>query len=162
MNFSVTRMTIGGTAIIAAAAFLSAEPTVGPLVQAHGGQGGAMNRLLNDVELTAITRAEESYLPELNAVVKAREGIVEASLTSTPNSAQIRQRIQAIADAELALALRRADAFAKLKSDLHVTDPDKIEALASSVGGNVGGGRGGGGRGGAPAPAAGAARGRGN
>jgi len=145
MNLTVTRITLGSAAILAAVAFLSAEPTVGPLVQAYGGQGGSMNRLLNDVELTAITRAEESYLPQVNAAVNARNELVAASLASS-SAVDIQAKARAVADAELALALRRADAFERLRSQLRIdiSDPARMQALAASVGGEVSnGGRGG-------------------
>jgi hypothetical protein len=141
-------------AVLLAALFVSpaltfAEPTVGAPVQAHGGQNGARGRTLDDLELTALTRAEESYLPQLSAVATARAELLKASL-SAPTT--VAAKAQAMATAELALALSRADAYAKLKVQLKSTTPARNEAIMRAL--NDATANTGGGRGGAPAAAA--------
>lgn len=149
------------TSALMAAAVVSpllafAEPTVGAPVQAHGGQGGARGRTLDDLELTALTRAEESYLPQLSALVTARADLLKASLSAP---ATVAAKAQALANAELALALSRADAYAKLKVQLKSTTPARNEAIMRALNdatanvGNTGGGRGGAPVAGAPAGA---------
>ena len=99
----------------------------------HGGSGLGRGRALNDLELTAVTRATESVEVLTGAVIQAREALVEATLNDPMNRNQITARAQALADAELRLALARADAFGKLKVDLNVTTPEKAEALANAL-----------------------------
>ncbi len=144
-------------AALAAPMLAFGEPTVGAPVQAHGGQNGARNRNLDDLELTALTRAEESYLPQLSALITARSELLKASLQAP---ATVTAKAQALANAELALALSRADAFAKLKLQLKSSTPARNEAIMRALGdatANTGG------RGGAAAAAApAAAPGRGN
>jgi len=159
MNSTSTR-TVGLIAALASLpVFALAEPTVGAPVQAYGGQAGGKTRTLDDLELTALTRAEESYLPQLSALAAARTDLLRASLTAP---ASIAAKAQAVANAEQALALSRADAYAKLKIQLKATTPARNEAIMRALGdatANTGGGRGGAAA--AAAPAA-AAPGRGN
>jgi hypothetical protein len=143
-------------------AALLAEPTVGPAVQAHGGQNGARNRLLDDIELTTITKAEETFWPQANTLTKARAELVRASLELAPNSPALVAKTKAVADAELAYALSRADAFAKVKVQLKVSSPAKLEALLRAMSDPAGTGNTGGGRAGAPAAGGAPTPGRGN
>jgi hypothetical protein len=157
---------IAGLAIAVIASLpILAEPTIGPWVQAHGGSGLGRARPWNDRDLTVITQAEEAYWPQVSALTNARAEMVRVSLTNAVNSAEVRAAAQAVADAELALALSKADTFARLKTQLGATNPERAQELASAMSSVTGGG-GGGGRGGAPAPAAaargGAPAGRGN
>ena len=118
---------------LAAASLALAEPTVGPYVQAHGGQNGGRGRALDDLELTLITRAEESFWPQANTLTKARIELVRASLTLAPNSPALAAKAQAVADAELAYAVSRADAFAKVKAQLKGAPPAKLEAVLRAM-----------------------------
>jgi hypothetical protein len=158
---SVLLLTLASAPVV-----LLAEPTVGPPVQAHGGQGGGKTRALDDLELTIITRAEEGYLPKANAVINARTDLVRASLQLAANSPALLAKAKSLADAELAYALSRADAFTAVKAQLKATTPAKVEiilrAMSDPAGtGSAGGGGPGGGRAGQAAPAA-APAGRGN
>jgi len=140
---------LGGFAVALAALSSSfAEPTVHAPVQAYG---GGRTVVLNDLELTAITRAEESYLPQVNAVTKARAELDAIAFQLPMNQAELTRRVNALGAAELALALSRADAFGRLRTELTITSPDKLQLVAQSVSGDTStGGRGGGGRGAAP------------
>jgi hypothetical protein len=145
---------------LAVASMAIAEPTVGPYVQAPGGQGGGRGRALDDLELTLITRAEESFWPQANALTKARAELLRASLQLAPNSAALAAKVQAVADAEMAYALSRADAFAKVKVQLKATTPAKLDTILRAMSDPAGtGGGGGGGRAGAAAQPAAPARG---
>ena len=153
---------IAGLAIAVVATLpILAEPTIGPWVQGHGGNGLGRGRPWNDRDLTVITQAEEAYWPQVSALTNARAEMVRVSLTNSVNSAEVRAAAQAVANAELALALSKADTYARLKTQLGATSPDRAQELASAMSSVTGGG---GGRGGAPAAAArgGAPAGRGN
>jgi len=120
---------------------------------------------LDDLELTAVTRFEETFAAESRAVRVAEEALLAASLAVPANANDVRARVQALANAEMALALKRADGWGKLKAEIGNVTPDKMNALVAAMSsptgtGTTGGGRGGGGGGGAPR--GGAPAGRGN
>jgi hypothetical protein len=127
-------------------------PSVANPYAAHGGNGMGRARALNDLELTAISRATESVEVQMAKAATARTDLVEASLNSP---ATLAAKVQALADAEYQLALARSDAYAKLKVELKATTPAKITAIQGALTSTATG------RGGpaAPAPAAPAARG---
>jgi len=99
----------------------------------HGGTGLGRGRALNDLELTAVTRATEAVEVLTGAVIQAQAALVEATFSQPGNRNEIAARTQALADAELKLAIARADAYGKLKADLHVTTPEKAQALANAL-----------------------------
>jgi hypothetical protein len=168
----ISRTLIAGLAgILLSGAVVSAQDVYQPLpsmdnpVAGHGGNNYGRWRSLDDMELTAITRATEQVENQMAAVSEGRDTVLAASLASPANQADVAARVRALAAAELTLALSRADAFARLKTEMRITDPDKASALAAALTstntGRGGGGGGGGGRGGAAAAAGrgGAARG---
>jgi hypothetical protein len=115
---------------------------------------------LDDIERTKISRFEEAFAAELRAARVAQEELVAASLAVPTNAANIRTRAQALATAETALAIARANGWAVLRVELNVNSPDKLAAVISATSSPTGTGTGNAGRGGAPAPAP-AAAGRG-
>lgn len=76
---------------------------------------------LNDLETTAITRMELQLVSQMNAVTAAQEALTEASYRLPVNQADLQAKAQALADAETALALARADAFPRIKAELKLT-----------------------------------------
>ena len=131
-----------------------------------GGRGQA----LTDLELTAITKAEEGFKTQLDAVANARDAVVAAAFTLPSNPANLTSKLQSLSNAELQNALAQADAYAKLLVEFKGATPGKLAAMTSALGNpGGGGGRGGGGGGGgaprggggagAPAPAQAAPRG---
>jgi hypothetical protein len=120
--------------------------------------------LLNDTELTMVTRMEESVEAQVAAAAAARTALTKASVAMPSNRNDITAKSEALAAADLALALARSTAFAKLRTDLKVTSSDKLSAIVNTINMPGGAGRGGGGRGAAPAAGAvpAAAPGRGN
>jgi hypothetical protein len=165
MKFSRSSLALLLAPLTALVVPLAAEPTVGPPVQAHGGQNGARGRALDDLELTAITKAEESFWPQANALAKARAELLRSSLQLAPNSPALAAKAQALADAELAYSQSRADAFAKLKVQLKASTPAKVETLLRAMSDPAGSSSGtipGGGRGAQAQPAALPPAGRGN
>jgi len=151
---------VGGAMLARAQDTFQPLPTQANPYVAHGGNNYGRHGALNDLELTAITRASEEVGVQMAAADSAQEGILAASLAEPANARDIQAKARAVADAELALALARADAFARLKTQMRITDPDKAQALASALT-TMGGRGGGGGRGGAPGGRGGAAGARG-
>jgi hypothetical protein len=100
---------------------------------------GGANRAFNDLELTALTRFDESMEKEITAQAKASTDLVAASLSLPVNPATIQARANALATAEIALAQARAAGLGKLKADLKLAE-EKVPALIQSIA--VKGGRG--------------------
>jgi len=76
---------------------------------------------LNDLETTAITRMELQLVSQMNAVTAARSALTEASYRLPVNQADLQAKVQALADAESALALARADSFPRIKAELKLS-----------------------------------------
>lgn len=93
------------------------------------------------------------------AVATARAALATATFGNVKNPSAIAAAVEQVRAAELALAMRRAEEFAKLQAGPHKLSADQVAALIAA-GGNVGGaGRGAAGppaRGAAPAPGRGA------
>ncbi len=122
---------------LVASAVVSAEPTTGPAFQVYGGQGGGKGRVLNDLELTEITRIELAFQKQKAAAEMARTALAQAAWTSAPNSQDIIQKAQAIAAAEMALATSRATAFQQIKAQLKDPTPAKLAAVTRELGGTA-------------------------
>jgi hypothetical protein len=123
------------------------------------------NRPFNDIELTAMTRYDESMEKEIKAQSDARNALVALTLSPGANAAAIQAAATTLASADLALATAQAGGFSKLKADLKVVSTEQVQNLVGSI--NNRGGRGfagvnapanafgpGGGAGGGGAPAA--------
>jgi glucose/arabinose dehydrogenase len=170
-------------------AVAAAEPVAAPAPGGRGGGGGrggaatpgvgapatnlwiplTRNRPFTDPELTRLTRYDESVEKEMTAQQAASAALVAAVFAVPTNPATIQTRAQALANADLALSLAQQSGFAKLKSDLNINTPERLQNMIGSI--NNRGGRGfggvnapaGGGFGGGPAGAPpGAPGGRGN
>jgi hypothetical protein len=100
-------------------------------------------RAYTDLELTAITRAEEDTANQavldsigklLKAANDARTSLVAASLTVPADAATMTARAKALADADQALAAARATTLAGLvRKILPGSDETKIRAVAASM-----------------------------
>jgi hypothetical protein len=126
-------------------------PSVANPYVAHGGNALGRARALNDLELTAISRATESVEVQMAKAASARTELVDASLN---NPATLQAKVQVLADAEYQLALARADAYGKLKVDLKATTPARAVAIQNALTSTSTGRGGGGGGAAAAAPAA--------
>ena len=113
-----------------------------------GGAAGA----LTDVDLTVLTRYDESMEKEVDGQAAATRALAAATFAMPADPAALSAKVKTLADAELALALRRADGFSKLQTDLKITTPQRLQTViqAISTRGGRAGGLGGGGGGGAP------------
>jgi hypothetical protein len=67
---------------------------------------------LTDLELKAVTRMDEQSERQIAAVATVRAAVLAAVFAPVKNDAAIKALVDALAEAELALALARADAFA--------------------------------------------------
>jgi len=88
---------------------------------------------LDDLELTAVTRMEEKIEAEMKAQADAAAALLRAEFAEPSNRADIAAKVRALADAEMALALARADGFVQLRTELKDLTPAKLQALAMAV-----------------------------
>jgi hypothetical protein len=82
-------------------------------------------------QAAAIARMNGALAPEVQRVTRARTELVAAALTSPTDHAAMRAGLDAIRDAEVALAHARATAFAALQSSANRLTADQIAALAT-------------------------------
>jgi hypothetical protein len=129
----VSAIVLSGAALLAQGYVNQPMPTVQNPIQGHGGSGLGRGRALNDHELTAIVRASESVEVQLAAAHAARAAMVEIAFNSPSNAAGIRAAAQRLGEAEQALAIARADAYARLRMDSRFTAPEKAQAVASAL-----------------------------
>jgi len=110
------------------------DPTPGfgrPMIDLYaagvaGSRARGSSSMFTDIETTAMTRFEEKMENELAAVRTARAAVQEITYALPVNQAEIQRRINALAAAELALALRRADEFPALSRQLQLSDPSRM------------------------------------
>ena len=132
---------------------VGAPPAQGaPPAAPRGGGGGGRGRggLPGATpEQTQAVADMNTALADLNtAVTAARTELATVTFANVKNMAGITAAVEKLRAAELALATKRAEEFAKLQAGPHKLNAEQVTALIAA-GGNVGGGgRGGGGRGG--------------
>lgn len=101
--------------------------------------------VLNDLEVTELTRIKLTTLGAANkAVADARAELTKAVFAVPTNAQDIAAKVQALAAAEQALAAGRADAFANLLKSYKEITPEKKTAITNQLNSAIGGGRGGG------------------
>ena len=98
---------------------------------------GGRRPAMSDLELTAVTRMEEQVEKQIAAVTVAKAALVAATLAPARNDAAIKARNDALAEAELALALARADAFAKLQAAMKFSPAKLAFVVQQFATGNV-------------------------
>jgi hypothetical protein len=79
---------------------------------------------------------------QMAAVTSARAELATATFTQPKNVAGITAAVEKLRAAELALASKRAEEFAKLQAGPHKLNPEQVKALIAA-GGAAGRGRGG-------------------
>lgn len=118
-----------------------------------GGRGGGIPNVTPG-QTAAIAQMNADLAPLNQSLAAARSAVLTAALASPRSDAAIQAKVDAVKAAELALAIARADAFAKIQASPNKLAPDQVAALAASGGGGGRGGAGrGAGRGGAVTPA---------
>ncbi len=127
-----------------------AQPDGGP-----GGPGGFRGRgggaglpQLTQEQQAAIRALNEASAPLAQAVNEARNALNTAVYAEKPDQADIKAKVEKLAAAELASALARAEAFAKLQASPNKLNlpPQQLMMILGGPGGGFGG-RGGFGRG---------------
>lgn len=131
-----------------------------PAAPAPGGPGGGRGRggLPGATpEQTQAVADMNTALAALNsAVTTARTELATATFVDVPNEAGIRAAVEKLRVAELALASKRAEEFAKLQAGPNKLTPEQVTALIAAGGNSPTVGRGGRGAGspGSDAPGA--------
>jgi len=140
---------------IGSAAYAQA-PAGGAPARAGGGRGGGLPGATAE-QTQAVADMNAALAAQSSAVADARAELATVAFAAVKNEAGIRAAVEKLRAAELALATKRAEEFAKLQAGPNKLNPDQVTALIAA-GGNPSAGRGGRGGGGA-APPAGAGRG---
>ena len=108
-----------------------------------GGRGGGLPGATPE-QNQAVTDMNMALAPLTTAATIARNELAAAAIADVRNDAGIRAAADKLRGAELALATKRAEEFAKLQAGPNKLNPEQVTALINqSVGGGRGGGRGG-------------------
>jgi Spy/CpxP family protein refolding chaperone len=116
--------------------------------QAPGGRGGGRGGGLPGAtpeQTQAVADMNMALAALTTAATAARNNLGAVAIANVRNDAGIRAAADKLRAAELALATKRAEEFAKLQAGPNKLNPEQVTALINQ---SVGGGRGGGGRGG--------------
>ena len=114
-----------------------------------GGRGGGIPGATPE-QMQAVNDMNTALAPLTAAVTAANSDLMTATFSGTKNETAINAAIEKLKSAELALAMKRSEEFAKLQAGPNKLNPDQVNALIAA--GGRGGGRGPGGPppGGAP------------
>ena len=126
--------------------------------QAGGGRGGGLPGATRE-QTQAVAAMNAALAAQNSAVAAARSELMTVTFSPPKDDAAIKAAVEKLRTAEIALATRRAEEFAKLQASPEKLSPDQIAALIAA-GGNPAAGRGG--RGGAPVGGGAPPAGRGN
>ena len=124
----------------------TAPPAGGPGGGGGGGRGRGGLPGATPEQTAAVVAMNTALATQLSAVTAARAELAKATFADAKNMAAITAAVEAVRVAELALATKRAEEFAKLQAGPNKLNAEQVTALIAA-GGNVGGG-GRGGRGG--------------
>jgi len=133
--------------LVLATGFVVATVALTARAPQQGGQGAAnlpLNAPATPAQRTMVADMEARLQPLVDAVTAARNALVAASLAEPASPAAIAERGDALAAAELALAMARADALAALRTGPNALNAVQIAALRNRAASGRGGGRGGG------------------
>ena len=119
----------------------------------RGGRGGGLPGATPE-QTQAVAAMNAALTDQIAAVTAARAELTQATFATAKDAAAINRAVETVRIAELALALKRADEFAKLQTGPNKLNAEQVAALIAAAGNT--GGRG---RGGAPPPAGGVGRG---
>ena len=104
---------------------------------AQGGGRGIPG--INEAQTAALTRMTGELAPLTEVVAGARKALTKAAFAESRNDAAIRAKAEAVGAAELALAARRAEAFARLQASPAKLAPEQA-AVFIAAGGSFRGG----------------------
>ena len=120
----------------------------GPGGQGGGGRGRGGLPGATPEQTQAVADMNTALAPLATAVSAARTALATATFTEVKNEAGIRTAVERLRAAELALAAKRAEEFAKLQAGPNKLTAEQVTALIAAGGNPAAGGRGGAGRGG--------------
>lgn len=129
--------------ILAIAGFAASDNAT--FAQTRGGRGGGLPGATPE-QTQAVTAMNAALIEQTAAVTSARAELATVTFAPVKNVAGITAAVEKLRTAELALASKRAEEFAKIQAGPNKLNPDQVKALIAA-GGNPGG-RGRGGRGG--------------
>lgn len=127
------------TLILATAGFAVTAPTL--FAQGGRGRGGGLPGATPE-QTQAVVAMNAALTEQMAAVTSARAELATATFTQPKNVAGITAAVEKLRAAELALASKRAEEFAKLQAGPHKLNPEQVKALIAA-GGAAGRGRGG-------------------
>ena len=119
----------------------AAWPTALTAAQGRGGRGGGLPGATPE-QTQAVTDMNTALAAQTAAVASARAELATVTFAAVKNVAGITAAVDKVRAAELALASKRAEEFAKLQAGPNKLNPDQVKALIAA-GGNAGRGRGG-------------------
>ena len=126
-------------------AFVLATVSMTSVMEAQGGgrgRGGLPGATPEQTQAVADMNA--ALTEQTAAVTSARAELATATFAAVRNVGSIAAAVEKVRAAELALALKRAEEFAKLQAGPNKLNPDQVKALIASGGRGGRGGRGGG------------------
>jgi hypothetical protein len=89
--------------------------------------------VLNDLELTSVTRMEESFAKENATATAARDAVIRTAFSGPANPPGLAARVQDLANTEYELAIARANAWANLRTEFKSVTPEKINAITTAL-----------------------------
>ena len=98
------------------------------------GQTGVPSVAISSAQLAAINSLDSRLPTGLQRVTDARAALLRASLNLPPNAAAIANAGQALATAEQALAIARAESFAILQTNAETLSPAQTRLVTASAG----------------------------
>jgi Spy/CpxP family protein refolding chaperone len=132
---------LGAAALIRGTASAQAQqtaPAVSPAqTRPAGGRGNGRGGIpgATPEQTAALSSMNADLAAPTQNLTAARLELLKASLASPRDDAAIKIKVQAVADAELALASARANAFAKIQASTDKFSPQQIAVLATTGGG---------------------------
>jgi hypothetical protein len=109
--------------------------------QGRGGRGGGLPGATPE-QIQAVTDMNAALTEQNTAVASARAELATVTFAGVKNPAAITAAVEKVRAAEFALAMKRAEEFAKLQAGPNKLNPEQVKALIAA-GGNAGRGRGG-------------------
>ena len=123
-----------------------AQPPQGGTPPAAGARGGGRGRGglpgASPEQTQAVIDMNAALAEQTAAVASARNELMTVTFAPTKNAAGITAAVEKLRAAELALASKRAEEFARLQAGPNKLNPEQVKALIAA-GGNAGRGRGG-------------------
>lgn len=111
--------------------------------QGRGGRGGGLPGATPE-QIQAVADMNAALAPQGAAVASARAELAMVTFAAVKSVAGITAAVDKVRTAELALASKRAEEFAKLQAGPNKLNPEQVKALIAAGGSAGRGGRGGG------------------